>query len=416
MTAGEEAYDVIVIGGGAAGMMAAGRAAERGKRVLLLEKNARLGEKLRITGGGRCNILNAEDDVHVLLAHYGDAERQLRSPFSQFGMQDSYRFFEAHGLPLKVEARKRAFPASEQAEDVVSVLIEYMKAGGVEVRLRTGVTGFVQEGDRIVGVRSGSDVFRCSTCILATGGVSHPETGSTGDGFSWLASLGLPIVDPKPTIVPLRAAEAWIRKLAGVSLADAKVVFALDGKRAFAVRGPVLFTHFGLSGPTILNAAARVADLLRSGGAVTVAIDTKPDSDLGILEREMTAVFDQNKNKDIRNVFKDIAPQGTGAVLLTLAEGVDPETKVHSVTREQRRMLAEVLKALPATIVELMGFDRAVIADGGLPLTELDTKTMRVRAFANLYVTGDLLHVLRPSGGYSLQLAWTSGYVAGEHC
>lgn len=407
-------YQVIVVGGGAAGMMAAGRAAERGKRVLLLEKNARLGEKLRISGGGRCNILNAEEDAHVLLRHYGSAERFLRSPFSQFGMREAYAFFETHALPLMVAAKKRAFPQSEQAADVVRTLAEYMKRGGVTVRLGAPVERLVAERGRIRGVVAGGEEYRAESFILATGGVSHPETGSTGDGFAWLEALGCTVHAPTPTIVPLRAPEKWIEQLSGKTLPAVKVSFFADGTRAFAVRGDVLCTHFGLSGPCILNAAGRVADLLQSG-SVTAEIDTYPDLDLGILEKRITAIFDANKNKALKNVFKEIAPRGTGAVLLALATGVDPEKKVHSITKEERRALTTILKALPVCIAGLMGFDRAVVADGGLTLTEIDTKTMRTHAYDNLFVTGDLLHISRPSGGYSLQLAWTSGYVAGSY-
>ncbi|MBI4088350.1 aminoacetone oxidase family FAD-binding enzyme [Candidatus Kaiserbacteria bacterium] len=407
-------YDVIVIGGGAAGMMAAGRAAERGGKVLLLEKNARLGEKLAISGGGRCNILNAEEDEHVLLSRYADAEQFLYSPFSQFGMREAYAFFETRGLPLKVEARKRTFPQSEKASDVVRTLEKYMALGNVEVRLRSPVESIVAEGDRIVKVVAGREEYSAKSYILATGGVSHPETGSTGDGFAWLSSLGYAIKKPTPTIVPLRAPDRWIQKLSGITMKDIKITFFAEGKRAFSARGDLLLTHFGLSGPLIMNAAGRVSDILEQG-IVTAHIDTSPDLDLGILERNITAIFDANKNKLLKNVFREIAPAGTGVVILSLAEGVDPETKVHSVTKENRRKLAVLLKELPVTITGLMGFDRAVVADGGLPLTEVDTKTMRTRQFSNLYVTGDILHVTRPSGGYSLQLAWTSGYVAGNH-
>lgn len=409
-----EKYDVIVIGGGAAGMMAAGRAGQRGKRVLLLEKNARLGEKLRISGGGRCNILNAEKNARMLVGHYGESEQFLYSPFSQFGMQETYDFFERNGLPLKVEHRKRAFPQSEKAADVVRTLTEYMAQGTVEVRLRTSVEGIVAENGVIIGVVAGGTTYSADSYILATGGVSHPETGSTGEGFSWLALLGHTVQPPTPTIVPLCTAEEWGHKLSGTAIKNMKITFFVDGKRAFSERGDLLFTHFGISGPLVLNSASKVADLFAIG-AVEARIDTYPDMDLGILERHITGVFDNNKNKALKNVFKELAPVGTAAAILPLATDVDPETKVHSVTKDRRRVLAELLKALPLTITGLMGFDRAVVADGGAVLTEVDTKTFASRLISNLFITGDLLHIRRPSGGYSLQLAWTSGYVAGKH-
>jgi predicted Rossmann fold flavoprotein len=410
-------YDVIVIGGGASGMMAAGRAAERGKKVLLLERNKRLGEKLRISGGGRCNIMNAEPDEKKLLSHYGNAEQFLYSAFSQFGMRDSYAFFESKGLPLKIEANNRVFPHTDKAPDVVRILEEYLKAGNVEVRKGVGVKS-IDARDGIIQkilVSDGitNEELHASSYILATGGLSHPETGSTGDGFEWLRTLGHNVEQPTPTIVPLKTREAWSHKLSGISVPEAKISFAVNGTRTFSKPGTILFTHFGISGPTILNSAGQVADLLEEG-SVTASIDLYPSMDLGILDRHITEVFDQNKNKFLKNVFKEIVPPGTSEVLLSLLPSIDPEKKVHSITKEERRTIAELLKNLSLTIDGLMGFERAVVADGGLALTEIDFRTMRSKKFENLYITGDLLHITRPSGGYSLQLCWTTGYVAGS--
>lgn len=405
-------YDVLVVGGGAAGMMAAGRAAERGKRVLLLEQNKTLGRKLAITGGGRCNITNAELDTPTLLKHYGSAEQFLYSAFSQFGVKETFDFFGRKGLPLVVQARKRAFPTSERAEDVVRVLEEYAHSSGVEIKTGERVQDIVVEDGKIVRV-VGSSAYEAKTVILATGGVSHPETGARGDGFSWLKKIGHTAVEPTPTIVPIKVSEEWVERVAGKKVSDAKVVFFVNGERRFFVRGDVLFTHFGLSGPTILNAAWRVSELLEEGD-VEARIDTRPDTDLGILDDELTALFDANKNKTLKNVFSDIAPPGFADTLLSLIPHIDPSTKVHSVRKEERRELAELLKAVPLHVEGLMGFDRAVVADGGVPLTEIDTKTMCSKRIENLYVIGDLLHINRPSGGYSLQLCWTTGYVAGS--
>lgn len=409
-----QSYDVIVIGGGASGMMAAGTAAARGKRVLLLERNKRLGEKLRISGGGRCNITNAEEDVQKLLSHFGDAEQFLYSAFAQFGMKDTFAFFEKRKLPLKVEAGKRAFPVSEKAEDVCGVLKDYMVRGKVQVRTGMRVTDIQVKRGRIQTVVAGGENFMTSACILATGGVSHPETGSTGDGFELLKKLGHTIITPTPTIVPLRTKEAWARALSGRTLSGMKITFYMNDEKRFALKGALLFTHFGISGPLILNNAGKVADLLYEG-TVTARIDTRPDADLGILDKEITSVFDANKNKLLRNVWKEIAPAGIADALIPLLPSVNFETKVHSVTKEERRAIAELLKALPLTISGLMGFERAVVADGGVPLTEMDMRTFHSKLYKNLFVTGDLLHITRPSGGYSLQLCWTTGYIAGTY-
>jgi len=413
MKAPQPAYDVIVIGGGASGMMAAGRAAARGKKVLLLEKNRKLGEKLKISGGGRCNITNAEYDTAALLKKYGTADAFLHSPFSKFGVQDTFEFFESRGLPLKVEASKRAFPKSERAADVLAAFESYIKEGKVEVRLGKAVTAIQTVKNRIESITADGETLSALSYVLATGGVSHPETGSTGDGFGWLRKLGHTVTDPTPTIVPLKTKEAWSRKLSGITLKDVKITFFADGKRAFSKKGNVLLTHFGISGPLILNSAGQVADLLHEE-LVTASIDTYPGMDLGILDKHISSIFDENKNKLLRNVFKDIAPTGTSDILLSLVPAIDPETKVHSVTKAERRTLAELLKGLPLTIQGLMGLDRAVIADGGVDLVEIDTRSMRSRRCGNLFITGDLLHITRPSGGYSLQLCWTTGYVAGD--
>lgn len=407
-------YDVIVVGGGAASMMAAGAAGARGKRVLLLEGNRRLGEKLRISGGGRCNITNAESNERTLLSHYGESEKYLYSAFAQFGVKDTFSFFEKRGLKLKVEARNRAFPVSEKATDVVRVLESYMQDGGVTVV--TGAKGarLEYEGGRVMGVVAGKETYTAESYILATGGVSHPETGSTGDGFEWLRSLKHSVHEPTPTIVPLKVGEGWVKGLAGVTVPDAKITFYSNGTKKFSRTGSILFTHFGISGPTILNAAGAVADLLHSGD-VTARIDLYHAMDLGILDKHITEVFDANKNRLLRNTLKHLVPSGAVETFLTLIPELDPETKVHSVRKEERRLLAELLKALPLTITGLMGFERAVVADGGLSVTEVDMRTMRSTKYENLYVVGDLLHITRPSGGYSLQLCWTTGYIAGQN-
>jgi predicted Rossmann fold flavoprotein len=408
-------FDVIVIGGGASGMMAAGRAAERGKRVLLLEKNKKLGEKLKITGGGRCNIANAEPDVHTLLKNYGSAEQFLYSPFAQFGVADTFSFFEKRGLPLVVQAHQRAFPQTERAADVAAALEKYMQQGGVVVKINSAVSSVLHEKNRITGVVANGGMYAADSYILATGGVSHAETGSTGDGFGWLRELGHAVSEPSPTIVPLKVKEAWAKQLSGVSLPSVKIIFYADGVKQFSKTGAMLFTHFGISGPLVLQASGAVGDLLHSG-IVTAQVDLFPTLDLGALEAKLLETFDANKNKMLKNALADIVPSQMCASIFKLSGVADPDIKVHSVTKEQRKKLVQVVKNIPLTITGLMGYDRAVVADGGVALSEVDTKTMRSKCVENLFVTGDLLHIMRPSGGFSLQLCWTTGFVAGDNC
>lgn len=408
-------YDLIVVGGGASGMMAAGRAGERGLRVLLLEKNKQLGNKILITGNGRCNILNAIEDEHMLLEKYGSSKQFLYSLFAQFGEKDTFNFFNSRGLPLVIEAHNRVFPKSQDALDVVRFLADYMRQGGVEVRTQCPISGVQIKDGNIESVLCGDEVLTAAEYIFATGGVSHPETGSTGDGYKWLRQLGHAVVSPTPSLVPLAAKERWVKELSGVSLEDMKITFFVDGKKEFKLNGRLLFTQFGVSGPLILNSASKVSKLLPTG-IVTAEIDMFPRTDSGDLERQIISIFDANKNKALKNIISELAPAGMSkGLIILLSQHMDIETKVHSVTKENRKRIVNLFKALPITITGLMGMDRAIVADGGLPLNEVDMKTMRSKKVNNLFVTGDLLHINRPSGGFSLQLCWSTGYVAGSN-
>ncbi|MDB4983881.1 MAG: NAD(FAD)-utilizing dehydrogenase [Patescibacteria group bacterium] len=407
-------YDVIVIGGGASGMFAATIASARGKRVLILEKNKKLGEKLKISGGGRCNITNAEPDLRKYLARYEPNDKFLFSAFSEFSNLDTFEYFKELNLPLEIEANGRAFPYTRKAIDVFNVLEKELIKNDVEIVTNSPVTKFNHSKGVINSVISHGEEYFANSFILATGGLSHPETGSTGDGFVWLAELGHTISDPTPSIVPLAVADSWIKSLSGTSFENAKIIFFVDGAKSFVKKGKILCTHFGLSGPTILNSAKQVGELLHEG-EVTATIDIFPELDHGTLEKKIISIFDENKNKMLKNIFSEIVPPGTASAISSLLSEIDFETKVHSVSKEDRKKMVKMLKELPVTITGLMGFDRAVVADGGVPLEEIDTKTFRSKKVSNLFVTGDLLHINRPSGGFSLQLCWTTGFIAGKN-
>lgn len=407
-------FDVLVLGGGAAGLMAAGVAAHQGKRVLVLEKNREVGKKLSITGGGRCNILNDEADTRALLAHFGDAAPYLFSAFSEFGVAETKEFFKNIDIDIVTEARKRAFPKSMRATDVVRELDRYLAEGRVEVMLDAPVLKVNMAHGRIESVQTQGYTHTAKSYIFAMGGVSHPETGSTGDGFTFLKQLGHGVVDPTPTIVPLRVKEQWVKRLKGTTLKDAKITFFCEEKRVFSKKGDILLTHFGLSGPTILNSAGQVSDLLYEG-QVTAEIDLFPATDMGILDKELVALFDEHKNKQLNTALALMLPAPLVEEVIQLVPGLMPNEKVHSVSKEHRRVLAHRLKALPVTIEGLMGMSKAVVADGGVPLDEIDMRTMRSKKCENAFIVGDLLHINRPTGGYSLQLCWTTGYIAGTN-
>lgn len=417
-------YDVAVIGGGPAGMMAAGRAAQCGARVVLLEKNSSLGAKLLVTGGGRSNVTNAEFDQHVFLGKFGVAGKFLYSPLSRFGVRQTLDFFHTHGMPTKVEAEKRVFPVSDSAQSVWDALVRYMREGDVTVLSGMEVMGIETANGTVSGIRlKNGDTIQAHAYVLATGGKSRPETGSTGDGFRWLKNIGHTIVEPRPSLSPLRVRESWVRECSGVSFADAKLtVFQNDNKqdeksaslprKAFPSRsGKILFTHFGLSGPLVLNMSRDISEFLQYG-EVIVSVDLFPHMNIGELDTEVQSLFAPNKNKRIKNSLEGLVAPMLVPVLLRLAS-IDPEKPVHSISREERLALVRLLKDLRMTVTGLLGEDKAIVTSGGVLLEEVDFKNMRSRLYPNLYFVGDILNIDRPSGGYSLQLCWTTGYVAG---
>jgi predicted Rossmann fold flavoprotein len=406
-------YDVIVIGAGAAGLMAAIKASESGKKVLLIEKNSTAGNKLSITGGGRCNILNAEEDVHALLKNYKKSSQYLYSAFSEFGMADTKEFFETRGMKIKVEDRKRAFPVSEKAADVVSLLLKEAKRNGVVIKTSEPIVKISVLNASVSSIKTQKQEYTATSYILATGGMSHPETGSTGDGFNLLKEVGHSVNTPTPTIVPVTVSDSWVKQAAGKTLSNVKMTF-MNKQKKVSKFGNVLCTHAGLSGPLILNSSSEIAELIYDG-PLQVTFDIFPNSDQGALSKQFAQLFELNKNKSIKNCLKEVLPAGTAESLISNFSKIDPEKKVHSVTREERTALASTLKKITCTVTGLQGFDKAVVADGGVPLSEIDMKTFASKKYSNLFIIGDLLDIQRPSGGYSLQLCWTSGWVAGNN-
>lgn len=393
-------------------MMAAGRAAELGKHAMLLEKNPGLGKKLLITGGGRCNILNAEYDTHALVAKYGKKGKSLYSTFSQFDVQMTTDFFASHGLPIRIEAEKRAFPVTEKAEDVQRVMRDYVNAGKVDVRTGTKVREIRHHEDLITGVVTNRGTLIADTYILATGGKSHPETGSTGEGFEWMKQLGHTVIEPDPALVPVTLGDRWVSDVAGISLKNVKLTVWQGEQKHDARTGKMLFTHIGLSGPLVLNMSKGIGALLKSG-SVSLTLDLFPSMDVGALDRLLLDTFEKGKNKRIKNNIGDIVQPRFGNVLLTLA-GINGETPLYQLKRDDRLKFAHTLKAVPMHVSGLLGEDKAIVTGGGVSLKEIEFKTMQSRLYKNLFLAGDILDFDRPSGGFSLQICWTTGFVAGS--
>jgi predicted Rossmann fold flavoprotein len=418
-------WDLVIIGGGPSGMMAAGRAAELGAHVLILEKNESLGKKLLITGGGRCNVTNSEFDTRALLAKFKDGGKFMFSPFSQYGVKETLDFFHINSMPTKVENEKRTFPISDTAASVLEVLKKYMASGHVVIQSNAEVAGLVlargkaDEKDVMTAVKlKNGELILAKKFVLATGGKSRPETGSTGDGFIWARKLGHTVIEPSVSLVPLKVKDTWIKDLAGITLPEVKITVLQNGARQNKpIKGKILFTHVGVSGPTILNLSKDIGELLKYG-EVFISVDVLPNIDQAALDAKLNTLFRTEINKKLKNCLGMIGGEEVTlptALIKTIIgiSGVSGETPAHSVTKEDRRKILAILKGLTMQISGLLGTDKAIVTSGGVALTEIDPRTMQSRIHPNLYLVGDMLHIDRPSGGYSLQLCWTTGYVAG---
>lgn len=406
-------YDVVVIGGGAAGLMAAGRAAECGATVVLLEKNSKLGKKLLITGGGRCNITNAETDVRKMVANYGPKGKALFGSFSRFGVAESLELFNSWGLATKVEAELRAFPKSNKASDVWQILVSYIRKGKVKVLHDSPALGLLHSGDIISGVKTKQGTILGKNYVLATGGKSRPETGSTGDGFKWMKTLGHSVEDSDAALVPVTIQEDWPKKLSGLSFTNVKLTIVQDGKKQDNKTGKLLFTHFGLSGPLVLNMSKTIREL-HAYTPVSLELDLYPEINIVALDKKVLEILTAGFNKKIRNNLGNLVPPKMIPTLLKLA-GVDPEKTCNAITKPERLRLVKQVKCFTLTVTGFLGYEKAITTSGGVSLKEVDFKTMQSKLFSNLFFAGDILDFDRPSGGFSLQICWTTGYLAGEN-
>ncbi|MEI8339639.1 MAG: aminoacetone oxidase family FAD-binding enzyme [bacterium] len=406
-------YDVIVIGGGAAGLMAAGAAANKGARVLVIEKNDSFGKKLLLTGGGRCNLTNQIFDTREFLAKFGDAGKFLSSTFSKFGVRETMLFFELHGLDTKVEPGNRVFPVTDKSQDVLKVLTEYASFNGkTEFLYNTKVLGLKKTGKKITAVETDKGDFEAYNFILTTGGKSHPETGSTGDGFEWLTKLGYNLNIPEPILVPITTKEKWVADLSGIALDMAGINVFQNGEKILTKKGKVLFTHFGLSGPGILNMSKAIGDALKNG-EVLVKIDLMPGVGLDKIDEEFLAGLQKQNKKKLANFSWSVFTTSLWNQILLLTK-ISGDKKTNELTKEERFKIINIIKALTLTVTGRLGADKAIVTSGGVRPEDVDFKTMRSLLTPNLFFAGDILDFDRPSGGFSLQLCWTTGFVAGE--
>lgn len=401
---------IIVVGGGAAGMMASIECAKNGADVTLYEKNDRLGKKLFITGKGRCNLTNA-CDMEDLLKSVMKNHKFMYSSFQNFNNWETIGFFEDLGVETKIERGNRVFPASDHSSDVIKAMERELEHQGVKVFLNQSVVKVNQEGGKVTGVtlENGKKVFG-EAVIIATGGLSYRLTGSTGDGLKFARELGHNITETSPALVPLVTKESWVTSLQGLSLRNVNVTVKKQNKALYEGFGEMLFTHFGVSGPLILSASSIILEQLKKE-PLTLVIDLKPALTEEQLDERILRDFSEAKNKQFKNVLGGLLPAKLIPVIIDLS-GISPEKKVNEINKKERRRLLELLKHLTITITGVRGYEEAIITRGGVDVKEVSPSTMESKKVKNLYFAGEMLDVDAVTGGFNLQIAWSTAMAA----
>ncbi len=408
---------VIVIGGGPAGMMAAIASAEAGKSVVLLEKNEKLGKKLFITGKGRCNITNG-CDTEELFANVMTNAKFLYSAFYGYDNQAVIRFFEETGCKVKEERGNRIFPVSDHSSDVIGALKRRLERSGVEVRLNTAVKDLIiqelPEGQKeVTGVLlTDGKKMEAAYVIVATGGVSYPLTGSTGDGYRFAEKAGHKVTDVLPALVPFVVKEEWCKNLQGLSLKNVTAVMKSQNKIIYEGFGEMLFTHFGVSGPLILTASSFYVKKYY-GQPVTLSIDLKPALTAEQLDRRLLRDFEENKNKQFKNILGGLLPTKMHEVFVSLT-AINEDKKVNEITKEERKRMIDLLKEFKMTVTGVSDFKEAIITQGGVSVKEINPSTMESKKVKGLLFAGEVLDLDALTGGFNLQIAWSTGYLAGS--
>lgn len=400
----------IVIGGGAAGMMAAYATAMCGNEVSLYEKNEKLGKKVYITGKGRCNVTNA-CETQDLLGNIVTNPKFMYSPIYTFDNNMVQSFMEEWGCPLKVERGNRVFPQSDKSYDVINALIRAMRENKVDINLDSHVSDILTENGHVTGVRVNGCNIECDNVILATGGYSYPSTGSTGEGHTMASKLGHHITKCMPALVPFTAAEEWVKELQGLSLRNCGVTIYDGGHKIYEDFGELLFTHFGVSGPTVLSASSYAVDIIRKR-PLRLVIDLKPALDEKQLDARILRDFEANINRKFMNSLDKLFPKSLIPVIIERS-GIDAQCRVNEITRDKRQGLVKLIKNFDLTLTGLRGFNEAIITHGGVDVKEIDSSTMESKLIKGLYFAGEMIDVDAVTGGFNLQVAWSTGYLAG---
>lgn len=409
--------ELAIIGGGAAGMMAGVFAARNHHEVHILEKNEKLGKKVFITGKGRCNVANACDTEELFPAVMSNP-KFLYSGFYSFGPQDVMNFFEEAGVPLKVERGNRVFPQSDHSSDIIRALERELKKAGAKVHLHTTVKEIVKkpEAEKVTGVILEDGTFmEGDAVIVATGGFSYQSTGSTGDGYRFARELGLKVTDISPSLVPLKTKEDYIPKLQGLSLKNTGLTIKNGKKVLYEDFGEMMFTHFGVTGPMILSASAHIGAKLAKAenGELCAYLDLKPALTKEQLDARILREFETGQNKQFKNVIGVLFPSSLTPVMLELG-GIPAEKKIHDISREERQHFVDLVKAFPFTITGMGEFKEAIITKGGVSVKEINPGTMESKKISGLYFAGEVLDLDAVTGGYNLQIAWSTAYLAAQ--
>ncbi len=403
---------VIVIGGGAAGMMAAIKAAAKGHEVTLLEKNEKLGKKIYITGKGRCNVTNASD-METIMSQVVTNPRFMYSAFADCSNTDVMEMIEKGGCPLKIERGQRVFPESDKSSDIISCFAHLLKKAGVQILFNKEVAHILTEDGRAVGVSlSDGKKMSADAIVMATGGLSYASTGSTGDGHRMAKELGHTITPCYPALVPVNTKEDWCRALQGLALKNVTFMVKDGKKKLYEDFGEMLFTHFGISGPLVLSASSKIVKKLEKG-SLAAFIDLKPALTEEQLDARILRDFANEQNKQFKNALNGLFPARLAEQIVILSD-IDPDKEVNAITKEERAHLVSLTKNLPLTILSVRGYNEAIITQGGVKVQEVQPKTMESKLVPGLYFAGELLDIDALTGGYNLQLAWSTGSLAGE--
>ena len=401
--------DLVVIGGGAAGMMCAVMAARRGLSVTILDRNLQLGRKLRITGKGRCNV-NNNCDIKTFMANIPGDGRFLYSALNRLSPADTISFFESHGLPLKTERGNRVFPRSDNANDVANLMASLCKKAGVRV-MRTAAKQIITENGAVAGVATGEGYLPCRAAAVCTGGLSYPLTGSTGAGYEFARNLGHTVTPLRPSLVPLVSPDAYCAEMQGFAPKNVTLSAYEDDKLIYRELGEMLFTHFGVSGPLVLSASAKMRKM--GSAAYRLSIDLKPGLDEKKLDARILRDFDKYANREFKNALGDLAGRSMIPILIKLS-GIPEDKPVNTITREERRGLVALLKAFPVSVSGFRPIEEAIVTSGGVSTKEINPRTMESKLVSGLFFAGEVLDVDGYTGGFNLQIAWSTGFVAGN--